>query len=47
MFIVEEPERGAREAAVDHMKEDGGRATYEGSLTCAKLCSIMKVRADD
>ena len=45
MFIVEEPDRGAKEEAVDNVKEDGGHATYDGSISCAKVCAIVKVRA--
>lgn len=43
MFIVEEPVRGSREEALDNVKEDGGSAVYDGSITCAKVCAIVKV----
>ena len=44
MFVVEEPVRGAKEEAIDNVKEDGGHAVYDGAISCAKVCAIVKVR---
>ena len=43
MFIIEEPERGAKEEAVENVAEDGGHATYDGTISCAKVGAIVKV----
>eukprot|EP00750_Incisomonas_marina_P026308 INCI5896.1.p1 GENE.INCI5896.1~~INCI5896.1.p1 ORF type:complete len:482 (+),score=87.19 INCI5896.1:694-2139(+) len=43
MFVVEEPVRGAKEEAIDNVKEDGGHAVYDGAISCAKVCAIVKV----